>query len=142
MKTEIKVIVSLERGNNVVQVVDDVIQYEELLEGEILVDLGNYNDFLKPTWDGEKWTEGASQQELDARAQDVANQPKPLEQQIEMVKEELTQAQDTTIMALDVAASIYEASLKTEEKALTALDVAASLYEELLTIKMQLEGGN
>lgn len=74
--------------------------------------------------------------------QEQAAQPKPLTEQVETLKAELNQAQDTTIMALDVAASIYEASLKTEEKALTALDVAASLYEELLTIKMQLEGGN
>lgn len=89
----------------------------------------------KPIYDYEPVVETATSEELSKEITKA-------EDRIELIKKEVTLAQDTTIMALDVAASIYEASLATEANALTALDVSASLYEELLTIKMQLEGGN
>lgn len=65
MNAEMKVIVSPARGNIVVLVVNEIIQHEELQENEILVNVDNFNDFLKPAWDGEKWTEGLPQEELD-----------------------------------------------------------------------------
>ena len=61
---------------------------------------------------------------------------------LQEVRQKEEEARAGELLALDVAASVYEASLVTEAQALTALDVAASLYEEVLTIKMQLEGGN
>lgn len=84
-----KVIVSETRGNIVVLVIDDKIQYEELQDNEIIVELGNYNDYLKPIWDGAKWIENATQEELD----ELNNQPKllTLEERINSVENTILQ---------------------------------------------------
>lgn len=60
MKYEIKVIVSKERGNMAVTVVDGKPYYDEILEGEELVTFEGFEECVKPLWDVTKWIESAT----------------------------------------------------------------------------------
>lgn len=57
MPYEVMIAVS-KNGNRVVMVVDGKVVSTTLQEDEILVPLENFNDFLKPKWDGAQWIEG------------------------------------------------------------------------------------
>lgn len=47
-----------------VLVVDGIVLEYTLLEGEQLIDAEFPSDYLKPWWNGNKWKEGASKEEL------------------------------------------------------------------------------
>jgi hypothetical protein len=57
MNLEIMVAVS-ETGNRVVAVIDGEVVETFLLDGELLVPLENYNDFIMPVRSGDTWVEG------------------------------------------------------------------------------------
>ncbi len=65
MSTEVMVAV-IGNKSRVVLVKDaKIIETEPLQDNEILVPLGDYNNFIKPVWDGTQWIESATQEEID-----------------------------------------------------------------------------
>lgn len=71
MNFEIKAVVKSNGECDVVHVKDGKVLHYDLESGDILVDLGNYNDFIKPKWNGVMWVENATQEEID----ELNNQP-------------------------------------------------------------------
>lgn len=91
MNFEIKVVIKASGECEVVHVENEKVIGYELKEGDVVVDLGNYNDFLKPKWNGNSWIEGVTQEELDEHN----IQPKQL---TEVEKLRLEQAQSNVEM--------------------------------------------
>lgn len=54
---------------------------------------------------------------------------------MEQLPQKVDELEEGQLLALEVAANLYENSLVIEQNAITALDVAATLYEELLLLK-------
>lgn len=54
---------------------------------------------------------------------------------MEQLPQKVDELEEGQLLALEVAANLYENSLVIEQNAVTALDVAATLYEELLLLK-------
>lgn len=66
---ELKVLVS-PSGNRVVGIIDGEIIGTEQKEDEKLVPLDNFNDFLKPLYNGSSWVESASEAELKSQREE------------------------------------------------------------------------
>lgn len=77
-----------------VLVVDGVIQYYTLKNGETLVDGPPSLDLLRPRWNGTEWLESASPEELAAREAEQAALTRPalptIAERLEAVEEALT----------------------------------------------------
>jgi len=65
MNIETKVAIS-EIEHRVVLVVDGEVKETALQAGEILAPLENFNDFVKPRWNGNAWGESATIEEITA----------------------------------------------------------------------------
>lgn len=108
MIADMKVAVS-ESGNRVIIFLDGQPVETQLHDDEIVVDLNNYNDFIKPKWDGSKWTESATQLEID-QLMNRSNPPSP-EQRLNVVEQNLSVLDQTDIVALEAIAQTYEENL-------------------------------
>ena len=91
MDFEIKAVVKSNGECDVVHVKDGKVLHYDLESGDILVDLGNYNDFIKPKWNGVMWVENATQEEID----ELNNQP---QEPTEIEKLRIEQAQSNAEM--------------------------------------------
>lgn len=91
MNFEIKAVVKSNGECDVVHVKDGKVLHYDLESGDILVDLGNYNDFIKPKWNGVMWVENATQEEID----ELNNQP---QEPTEIEKLRIEQAQSNAEM--------------------------------------------
>lgn len=93
---------------------------------------------FEPTWNGAEWVNGLTDEEIAEireRQEQERQEREEHRQKMEQLPEKVDELEEGQLLALEVAANLYENSLVIEQNALTALDVAATLYEELLLLK-------
>lgn len=107
--SELKVVVSGNDSNTVVIVKDDKVLNYELQKDDKLVELGKYNDFVKPLWDKDKWVESATAEEIAEQEFNQIVQPSEIEV-LKQEKEILAQSvyDLTTIIELILTGGISE----------------------------------